>query len=205
MVFERADNGARLGRTQLDLSIAGDGDEFPGRLVRDCVDRFARWNPGFDLRRDQLPDFHFRRRFGPGVNPGTDERDLFRLEFFAFFRRRHDQFLAFLFDPALDQFHQQAFVAFAGNDHCAAFAAFHQQFVRFHDQLSFRLGRSVAIEAILGEDRVNGGIIRRSGGSGGDGEKEDGGDREGDARRAMGSCAPRSFCTTNHTPGSLAV
>src|SRR5439155_25717713 len=71
--------------------------------------------------------------------------------------------------------------------------------------LSFRLGRSVAIEAILGEDGVNGGIIRRFGGSGGNGEKEDGGDREGDARRAMGSCAPRSFCTTNHTPGSLAV
>ena len=205
MVFERVDHRARLGRTQFDLSIPREGDEFPGRLVRDCVDRFAWWNPGFDLRRDQLSDFHFRWRFGSGVNPRFDKRDLFRFEFFALFSRRHDQFLAVLFDPALDQFHQQAFVAFAGNDHCAAFAAFHQQFVRFHDQLSFRLRRSVAIQAIFGEDCVNGGIIRRFGGSGGNSGQEDDGNREGDARRAVGSCAPRSFGTTNHTPGSLVV
>src|SRR6184192_4921989 len=33
MPMERAHNRARLGRAQFDLPIAGDGDEFPGRLV----------------------------------------------------------------------------------------------------------------------------------------------------------------------------
>ena len=180
MAFEGAYNRARLGRTQLDLSIAGDGDEFFGRQVSNRVDRFARWHLRLDLRREQLPDFHFHRRFGSGVNPGLDERDLVRLELGALFSRGHDQGLAVLFDPAFDHFHQQALRAFAGNDHGAALAAFHQQFVRFHDQLALRLGRSVAIEAIFGDDRVNGGVIRRFGGPDGGGGEEDGGDREGE-------------------------
>src|SRR5438132_3542829 len=39
------------------------------------------------------------------------------------------------------------------NDHCAAFVAFHQQFVRFHDQLSFRLRRSVESHELLMKGR----------------------------------------------------
>ena len=41
MPFEGADNGARRGRTQLDLSIAGESDEFMGGQVSDRVHRFA--------------------------------------------------------------------------------------------------------------------------------------------------------------------
>ena len=139
MPCKRADNRVGLGRTQLDFAIAGDRDELPGRRIGDGIDGFARWYCRLDPRHREFLGFELRRRFGPGVNPGPDERDLFRFEFLALFSRRHDQLFAVLFDPAFNQPHEQALLAFAGDNHRAALAALHQQVEALHDQFGLRI------------------------------------------------------------------
>ena len=161
MTSQRADNRVGLGRMQFNFAIARDRDEFSGRRVSDGIDRFARWYFRLDPRHREFLGFELRRRFGPGVNPGPDECDLFRFEFLALFSRRHDQLFAVLFKPALDQPHEQALLAFAGNNHRAALAALHQQIEALHDQFGFRILRPVAFKAMLSEDRVHGRVIVR--------------------------------------------
>src|SRR5213594_4630708 len=142
-------------RAQFNFGITRNRDEFYDRGVGDGIDGFAWWRFRLDPRHDEFPGFELGWWFGTGVDPGPDERDLFRFEFFALFPRRHDQLFAILFDPAFDQPHEQAFLAFAGDNHRAALAPLHQQVETLHHEFGFRILRAVAFQAMLGEDCVH--------------------------------------------------
>ena len=126
MALEGLDDGVRFRGAQFNLAVAPRRDPFPARTVSEGVDRVARGNLRLNFRNGQLLGLELGGRPGAGVNPGADQRDLLGLQCIAFFWRRHDQFFAVLFDPALDHPHEQALLALARNNHRAASTPFHE-------------------------------------------------------------------------------